>query len=217
MTLSLLFFLVVGAVCLAAAVGVVLSREPVHSALFLLTNFATLAVLYVTLEAQFLAAAQVIVYAGGIVILILFVIMLIGGTTNDFTARHRMWSRYSGVILGVILLGSLGITILQRVESVSPQAVAAVQGGVPPVIGIALFTEYVLPFELVGILLLVALLGALVLGRQPEEEGATGVVGARQEPAPRNGAALSVQPVSKEALHPTATTKKEKTKELQSS
>ncbi|MCB0113244.1 MAG: NADH-quinone oxidoreductase subunit J [Caldilineaceae bacterium] len=173
MTLSLLFFLVVGAVCLAAAVGVVLSREPVHSALFLLTNFATLAVLYVTLEAQFLAAAQVIVYAGGIVILILFVIMLIGGSTNDFSAQQRTWSRYAGVILGVIMLGSLGVTILQRVENVSPQAVAAVQGGVPPVIGITLFTEYVLPFELVGILLLVALLGALVLGRQPEEEAST--------------------------------------------
>lgn len=208
MTLSLLFFLVVGAVCLAAAVGVVLSREPVHSALFLLTNFATLAVLYVTLEAQFLAAAQVIVYAGGIVILILFVIMLIGGSTNDVSASHRAWSRYAGVILGVILLGSLGITILQRVESVSPQAVAAVQGGVPPVIGLTLFTEYILPFELVGILLLVALLGALVLGRQPEEEAAGRVAGARNEPAPKNGAALSVQP--------TATTKKEKAKELQS-
>jgi NADH-quinone oxidoreductase subunit J len=181
MTLSLLFFLVVGAVCLAAAVGVVLSREPVHSALFLLTNFATLAVLYVTLEAQFLAAAQVIVYAGGIVILILFVIMLIGGSTTDFTARHRMWSRYAGLILGIILLGGLGYTVLQRVESVSPQAVAAMQGGVPRVIGLALFTDYVLAFELVGILLLVALLGALVLGRQPEEESAPRVETADQK------------------------------------
>ncbi len=74
----LLFFILVGAVSLAAAVGVVTSRQPIHSALFLLTHFVTLAVLYITLEAQFLAAIQVIIYAGGIVILILFVIMLIG-------------------------------------------------------------------------------------------------------------------------------------------
>ena len=93
MSLSVLFFLVIGAVCLAAAFGVVVSRQPVHSALFLLVNFASLAVLYVTLEAQFLAAAQVIIYAGGIVILILFVIMLIGGETNDFKAHQRTWSQ----------------------------------------------------------------------------------------------------------------------------
>ncbi|MBX2999282.1 MAG: NADH-quinone oxidoreductase subunit J [Caldilineaceae bacterium] len=172
MTLPLIFFLLVGAVCLAAAVGVVLSRQPVHSALFLLANFATLAVLYVMLEAQFLAAAQVIVYAGGIVILILFVIMLIGGDTNDFSASQRTWSRYAGILLGVIMLGSLGYAVLLRIQPVSPEAVMAVEGGAPPVIGLTLFTQYILPFELVAILLLVALLGALVLGRQPEEEAA---------------------------------------------
>ena len=98
--MALLFFILVGAVSLAAALGVVMSRQPVHSALFLLTNFASLAVLYVTLDAQFLAAAQVIVYAGGIVILILFVIMLIGGDTNDFSAAQRAWSRTVGIALG---------------------------------------------------------------------------------------------------------------------
>ena len=65
-----LFFIVVGAVALAAALGVLLSRQPVHSALFLMANFGSLAVLYVTLDAQFLAAAQVIIYAGGIVKLV---------------------------------------------------------------------------------------------------------------------------------------------------
>ena len=90
MSWSLLFFLLVGAVSLAAALGVVTSRQPVHSALFLLTNFATLAVLYVTLDAQFLAAAQVIVYAGGIVILILFVIMLIGGKQTTSALRSGL-------------------------------------------------------------------------------------------------------------------------------
>lgn len=168
MSLPLLFFILVGAVSLAAAMGVVLSRQPVHSALFMLVNFASLAVLYVTLDAQFLAAAQVIVYAGGIVILILFVIMLIGGETNDFTARHRAWSRVVGLVLGVILLASLSYTAVQRFLVPPADAGTVLQGGAPKVVGLALFSKYVLPFELVGILLLVALIGALVLARPPE-------------------------------------------------
>lgn len=172
MTLPLIFFVLVGAVSLAAAIGVVLSREPVHSALFLLTNFATLAIFYIMLDAQFLAAAQIIVYAGGIVILILFVIMLIGGATTDRAASHRAWSRYAALLLGVVMLGSLGYSIVQRIAPLTPEAVLAVQGGVPRVVGLELFTNYVLPFELIAILLLVALIGALVLGRQPEDRDA---------------------------------------------
>jgi NADH-quinone oxidoreductase subunit J len=97
MELSFLFFLVIGAISLAAAFGVVVSRLPVHSALFLLTHFAMLAVLYVTLDAQFLAATQVIIYAGGIVILILFVIMLIGSEQIEGQADHRNWVPYVGM------------------------------------------------------------------------------------------------------------------------
>lgn len=164
MTLPLIFFVLIGAISLAAAAGVVLSRQPVHSALFLLSNFATLAVLYVTLEAQFLAAVQVIIYAGGIVILILFVIILIGHETDDFAAGHRIWSRYIGLGLGILLLGSLGMRMVGSFADQTPQA-AAMAGGVPKVVGMALFTQYLLPFELVSILLLVALIGALVMGR----------------------------------------------------
>lgn len=171
MSVSLLFFVLVGAVSLAAAFGVVMSRQPVHSALFLLTNFATLAVLYITLEAQFLAAAQVIVYAGGIVILILFVIMLVGGDTNDFSAAQRTWSRTVGLALGIILLLAVSYSFLQRMMPLPDDPALLLQGGAPQAVGSALFTDYVLPFELVAVLLLVALIGALVLGRQPEDEG----------------------------------------------
>ncbi|MBP7961159.1 MAG: NADH-quinone oxidoreductase subunit J [Caldilineaceae bacterium] len=166
MTLSVIFFVLVGAVCLAAAAGVVLSRQPVHSALFMLVNFATLAVLYITLDAQFLAAAQIIIYAGGIVILILFVIILIGHETDDFKAGHRTWSRYVGLGLGLVMLGSLVFSVVKSFAEKDPNALA-VQGGIPEVVGMALFTEYLLPFELVSILLLVALIGALVLARKP--------------------------------------------------
>ena len=169
--MALLFFLLVGAVSLAAALGVVMSRQPVHSALFLLTNFASLAVLYVTLDAQFLAAAQVIVYAGGIVILILFVIMLIGGDTNDFSAAQRAWSRVVGIGLGLILLLTVSYSVGMRMLKAPDDATELLQGGTPAAVGTALFTEYVLPFELIAILLLVALIGALVLGRQSEGTG----------------------------------------------
>ncbi len=170
MSLSVLFFVLVAAVSLAAAVGVVVSRQPVHSALFLLTNFAMLAVLYVTLAAQFLAAVQVIVYAGGIVVLILFVIMLIGGDTNDFVAPQRSWTRVTALGLGILLLAGLLYSFAQRLQPLPPNAEEMVQGGVPQAVGTALFTKFILPFEVVAFLLLVALIGALILGRHPTSD-----------------------------------------------
>lgn len=168
MELSLIFFLVIGAISLAAAFGVVISRHPVHSALFLLTHFAMLAVLYVTLDAQFLAATQVIIYAGGIVILILFVIMLIGSEQIENQADHRSWTPYVGMALGIVLAGALGTSLMGRFSGVEINA-AAINGGAPPDVGLTLFTDYLLPFELAAILLLVALLGALLLARRPKE------------------------------------------------
>ena len=165
MTLSLIFFLIIGAISLAAAYGVVSSSHPVHSALFLLAHFAMLAVLYITLEAQFLAATQVIVYAGGIVILILFVIMLIGSEQITGLAEHRSWTPYVGITLGLILLGGLAYSLTTGFLGVTPEA-AAVQGGAPKVVGELLFTRYLLPLEMAAVLLLVALLGALLLARR---------------------------------------------------
>jgi len=166
MTLSLLFFVLIGAISLAAAVGVISSSHPVHSALFLLAHFVTLAVLYITLEAQFLAAIQVIIYAGGIVILILFVIMLIGSERIENQAEHRSWTPYVGIALGIVLLGGLAVSLLQSFAGVDPSA-SLVQGGIPSAVGLELFTKYILPFELAAVLLLVALLGALLLARHP--------------------------------------------------
>lgn len=166
MTLPVLFFILVGAISVAAALGVVVSRQPVHSALFLLTNFVTLAALYITLEAQFLAAVQVIVYAGGIVILILFVIMLLGSEQIETEISHLPWTAYAGLVLGLIMLGAMTTDLLESFRGVEPEA-AALDGGAPYAVGIELFTKYVLPIELVAVLLLVALIGALLLGRTP--------------------------------------------------
>lgn len=169
MSFSLLFFIVIGAISLAAAYGVVSSRLPVHSALFLLTHFATLAVLYITLDAQFLAATQVIVYAGGIVILILFVIMLIGSEQIENQGGYRSWTPYVAILLGMILLATLTYSMVTGYQLSSPST-AIPDGGAPPVVGLELFTQYLLPFELAAVLLLVALLGALLLARRPKLE-----------------------------------------------
>lgn len=175
--MSLAFFAVIAAISIAAAIGVISSRQPVHSALFLLTNFATLAVLYITLDAQFLAATQVIIYAGGIVILILFVIMLLG--SEDLPAdESRPWTAWAGIVLGIIMLGGIATGTMGAFDSVEIPTteladgtiVSQLEGGVPKAVGMELFTKYLLPFEMTAILILVALLGALLLGRRPEGE-----------------------------------------------
>lgn len=165
MTASILFFIVIGVVCLASAIGVVTSRFPIHSTLYLLVNFVTLAIFFVTLEAQFLAAAQVIIYAGGIVILLLFVIMLIGSERIDTRGAYRSWTPYAGILLGVALIASM---IFSFVET-SPADITTtmLNGGAPQTVGMAFFTTYILPLEMTAVLLLVALLGALLLARYP--------------------------------------------------
>lgn len=167
MSVSLAFFIVVAAISLASALGVVASRWPVHSALFMLVNFITLAVFYVTLGAQFLAAAQVIVYAGGIVILILFVVMLIGSERIGDAQGYRLWTPYAGVALGVLMLATMIYTFASSLPGVPPTPIT-LEGGHPQVVGKTLFTQYILPIEMAAVLLLVALIGALLLARQPK-------------------------------------------------
>lgn len=171
MWFAMLFFILIGAATLTAAAGVVLSRVPVHSALFLLVHFAMLAVLFITLDAQFLGAVQVIIYAGGIVILILFVIMLLGSEELPQRTRANAWLPYVAMGLGVLLLVGMGFSLAQAFRGMAP-AVGANAGGVPAVVGMELYTRFILPFEMVGILLLVALIGALLVARRHKDDPA---------------------------------------------
>jgi NADH-quinone oxidoreductase subunit J len=165
-------FIVFGAIAIVAAVGVIASSKPVYSALFLLVNFASLAVFYVMLQAQFLAAVQVIVYAGAIVVLFLFVVMLIGGgEIGDLPRRRAFWSwsdwpRMAGVLLALVLVAGLAYAIVAgQLPTVQGDSAAFGQGSVEAV-GTALYTTYLFPFELMSLLLLVGMIGAVVLARK---------------------------------------------------
>jgi NADH-quinone oxidoreductase subunit J len=166
-------FVVFALVALVAALGVILSRKPVYSALFLLLNFGALAALYIMLEAQFLAAVQVIVYAGAIVVLFLFVVMLIGGgELNDVRnpvkswAARFTWPRVAALLLAALLFASVGYGLVAGQLNPTIGNVAAFDHGSVEAIGAALYTDYVLPFEMTSVLLLVGMVGAVVLARR---------------------------------------------------
>lgn len=168
-------FIVFSLIAIVAAVGVIISRRPIYSALFLLTNFASLAALYVMLQAQFLAAVQVIVYGGAIVVLFLFVVMLLGGgeladmpnPNRAFFARFG-WPRIAAIVLGAMLLAAVGYGLITgQLNPVQGDPTAFGQGSVQA-IGAVLYTDYLLPFEMASVLLLVGMIGAVVLAR-PEE------------------------------------------------
>jgi len=178
-------FIIFALIAIIAALGVILSHKPVYSALFLLMNFATLAALYIMLQAQFLAAVQVIVYAGAIVVLILFVIMLIGGGElgrgdrvtrgqgdmgTAAAASRRLgvslgWPRITAIVLAVLLLAGVGYGVITGQLYPLQGSQATFGAGSVEAIGSVLYTDYLLPFELASVLLLVAMIGAVVLAR----------------------------------------------------
>jgi len=178
-------FMVFALIAVVAALGVIVSRKPVYSALFLLLNFATLAALYIMLQAQFLAAVQVIVYAGAIVVLFLFVVMLIGGgelgqgdkvtggqgdKVSAASAPLRLrselgWPRIAALALAVLLLAGVGYGLITGQLHAGQGTAAAFGQGSVEAIGAALYTDYLLPFEMTSVLLLVGMVGAVVLAR----------------------------------------------------
>ena len=145
----------------------VFSRNAVHSALFLLLNFCMLAALYVMLNAQFIAAAQIIVYAGAIVVLVLFVIMLLGAELGESIPNWITPKTILVSFLGLALLTVTGSAVSEYVirgqRGEATDALIASEGSVE-LVGIALFTDYLLAFELTSVLLLVGIVGVVVLG-----------------------------------------------------
>ena len=161
-----LTFVPLAILSVVAAVAMVLSRNAVYSALMLVVNFFCLAGFYVLLEAQFIAAVQVIVYAGAIMVLFLFVLMLLGIGSEDVLTETIPGQRPAAAVLGLLLLGAVGFALANGGFGGGAGSLAAANaGGNVQAIGRLLFTRYVFAFEAVGMLLVVAAVGALVLGK----------------------------------------------------
>lgn len=162
-----LIFLLIGALAIASALGMVAVTNPVHSAIFLVICFVQIAGVFVMLGAEYLAVIQIIVYTGAVMVLLLFVIMLVD--PNDLPEFHTAepMTRAIGTLLGIMLLIEVAIAIGTRSISgaqgtATPEAVAAV-GGNTQALGRVLYTQYLLPFELISMVLTVGVLGAIVL------------------------------------------------------
>src|SRR5262245_4062180 len=172
MSVELFVFVVAAAACLAGAVGVVASRNPVHAALSLVGTLFGIAVLFVAESANFLAAVQVIVYAGAIVVLFLFVIMLLGvDRADDLDIEPLVGQRVAAVF---VALGILGLTFA-AIASTGYEATGAVVGfdaDVPDIkrLGQSLFTDYLFAFEITAVLLVIAVVGAVLLARRGRRE-----------------------------------------------
>ena len=165
--MTLATFLVVALIAVASAVGLVLRKNPIHGALFLVVNLGCVAVLYLILGAQFLALAQVIIYAGAIMVLFVFAIMvLIPGKEETGPDPLRPW-RLLAFPLGALLLAEVGLILR---SSVFHPGARPGPGPVPPTgvesLGRLLFTNYLFPFEVTSVLLLAAVVGVLVLAKR---------------------------------------------------
>jgi NADH-quinone oxidoreductase subunit J len=140
-----------------------ISRNAIYSALFLVVNFATVAVFFLLLDAPFIAVAQVSVYTGAIMVLFLFVIMLLGAERAG-PIQAIQWQRPLAITLAVILLLEAGYIIFtnRNLATVAEKQIPLGFGS-PSAVGTALFSSYLLPFEITSVLLLVAMIGAIVL------------------------------------------------------
>ncbi len=167
MSPQLTVFALLSAIGIGSAIMVVTRRNLVHAALYLVVTFLSVAAVYVLLHAEFLAAAQVLVYAGGIMVLFLFVILLVDvPRVTGERAGGRRGHVASAVTLTALVVGLLAsFAFTGGTEAASDRAVLAADGGNLETVALELFRHYLLPFEAVSILLLVAMVGVIVLAR----------------------------------------------------
>ncbi len=170
MSLAFIVFFAFAAIAVLGALVLILAREPIHSALALILVMVSLAVLYLLLGAEFIAAVQIIVYAGAIMVLFVFVIMLLNAGVEERTNWSKM-AKYAGLPLGIFLLleiahwfwrSAVGAKIANGPGAVNASAVSTRD------LSIQLFQQYLFPFEATSILILIAILGALVLAKRGE-------------------------------------------------
>jgi NADH-quinone oxidoreductase subunit J len=169
MSLPFIVFFLCAFLAVVGALTLILAREPIHSALALVLVMVSLAVLYLLLGAEFIAAVQIIVYAGAIMVLFVFVIMLLNAGVEERTDYSKL-ARYAGLPLGMFLLLALAHWMWN--SFIGKQIANGVGGSNASVstreLSAQLFQKYLFPFEATSILILIAILGALVLAKKDE-------------------------------------------------
>jgi NADH-quinone oxidoreductase subunit J len=174
MAAEVLVFNLLAGVAIVAAAAMITMRNPVHSAIALVVTFVNVAAVFIMLRAEFLAVVQIIVYTGAVLVLILFVLMLVN--QDDLPEFHgaRPMQQVFGFGLGIVLLIEIGAAILTRTVVAEPgpwtEEGVAQAGGHVQVIGQVLYSGYVMPIQATALVLLVATIGALFLGRPDEDE-----------------------------------------------
>lgn len=169
--MELILFYIFGGIAVLASLALISGKNPVHSALFMVAVFFAVAALFVLLRAEFLAAAQIVVYAGAIMVLFLFVIMLLRLQPEEMrnTSRHSFQKIFS-VVLSFIIIVQLSlivrIGILQGGRGEYTPEVVSGLGGNTEAVAKELFTSYLFPFELTSAILLMAIVGAVVLTKK---------------------------------------------------
>ncbi|MFY9531604.1 MAG: NADH-quinone oxidoreductase subunit J [Candidatus Acidiferrales bacterium] len=167
MSLPFLIFFACAAMAVGGALILILAREPIHSALALILVMISLAVLYLLLGAEFIAAVQVIVYAGAIMVLFVFVIMLLNAGEEERTNRSKL-APYAGLPLGIFLTFELAYWISRTAlgNTVVAGAGGPAQASSTMELSKMLFRDFLFPFEATSILILIAILGAMLLARR---------------------------------------------------
>ena len=164
MTPAIVTFWILAVLAVGSAVGLVLRRNPIHGALFLVVHLATLGAFFLQMRAEFLAAAQVIVYAGAIAVLFVFAIMVLIPGKEETGPDPLRAQRWLAVPVGGLLLIVLAVMLRSGLFRGTPPA-RTVPGGVAA-IGLELFTDYLYPFEVTSVLLLAALVGVIALTKR---------------------------------------------------
>lgn len=166
MELSSVLFWILGLLGIAGAVGTISARNPVTSAMALVFHFLMLAGLYLTLQAEFIAVLQVLVYAGAIMVLVIFVIMLLNLGNEEKLVEGSNIRKSVGYALGSVLAGQLVLLIIFSNSEFKQLPIKAAGTGSVHNLGTVLFNEYLFHFEAITLLLLVAVIGALILARR---------------------------------------------------
>ncbi len=169
MTLEKALFIVFAVIAIASALNIILQRNPMYSALSLIGTLMSLSALYLTVRAQFIAAIQIIVYAGAIMVLFIFVIMLLNVPKDQPQIEKQKGLRLLAIPFAGVLISEMFYVLWPlRPRTLPPVAPAMADQGVGTTwsIGVGLFTGYLLPFEVTSVLILMAVVGAMVLARR---------------------------------------------------